>query len=264
MNQQGSTPDTNEGANASPQDSADQQSSQSQADLLGDLQPQDNQQDSGAPSQTTGQEESDTVTDDSSDELNQWAGSQGIDLNNPTPEQMRKVAQRLRDTQKWAHDRQQNNQKFNEVQSQLNDDSDSDSDPIERELREIKAQNARRDFWEANADDRQLEGDMIQVVESMVKTGNIEGAKYYSTPSGWKDLLDIVKARKSSDIKDESYEAGRKTERDNLAKAQQASAPPSNAVSSAPTRQKTTDEEIANMSLAEYNEWRKTNNPFRP
>lgn len=257
MNPQDSTPDKNEGANASPQDSAETQTSQG-ADLLSDV--QSAQQQTDAPSQSTDDDNQDDQQD-TSDELGQWAGSQGIDLNNPTAEQMRKVAQRLRDTQKWAHERQQNNQKFNDVQDKLNENSNEN--PVEKELREIRAQNARRDFWESNSDDRHLESSMIDEVQQMIKDGNQAGAMYYSTPQGWKDLLAIVKSRKSDDIKDQTFEAGRQTERENLAKAQQASAPSSNAVSSAPTKNVTDDEAIGKMSLNEYNEWRKTNNPFK-
>lgn len=259
MNPQDSTPVNNEDANASPQNAADQQ-----PQLPSTTTPTDNDQVvSGAPSQTTDDDNDSTQgdTQDSEDELSKWAKSQKIDLDNPTPEQTKLLAQRLRDTQNWAHNRSNNNKQFNDVQEQLGDDNE---DPLEAELRTIRAQNARRDFWDANQDDRTLEGEMIQAVQDMIKAGNKAGAAYYSTPEGWSDLLAIVKARNSGSIKDESFEAGRKTERENLAKVQQAAGPNAAATSSAPAPKLTDDEAIAKMSQAEYNEWRKSNNPFRP
>lgn len=200
------------------------------------------------------------------DNIEKWAASQNIDLNNPTPEQTRKLAQRLRDTQKWAHQsrtedtRQTANKQFSDIQSQLADEYE---DPVERELRELKQRESRRDFWDSNPEDRALEADMTAHVLEMIESGNKAGAMYYSTPQGWGDLLAIIKAKQSqSPVANEQYEAGRQVERANLAKVQQAAAPVAAAVSSAPSAPVDEESQIAKMTQAEYNDWRKTHNPF--
>lgn len=284
MDLQGSTPDTNVGATASPQSSADVQTVPSQpqtpapqnGDLLGNLQhkaesgeantgssadtPSLSTPEQSTPQQTQNQGQQ-PAGDSADDELTKWASSQNIDLNNPTPEQTKKLAQRLRDTQKWAHERANNNQQFDQIQTALADEME---DPLEREVRELRNQNARRDFWDTHADDRTLEGEMIKKVQDMIQNGNVAGAKYYSTPQGWSDLLDIVKSSKVNvnQIRDDAAEIAARTERENLARVQQASAPNAAATSSAPSAPQDEDAMIAKMSPAEYNEWRKTHNPF--
>lgn len=261
MNPQDSTPENNAGGELpSQQQSAEQQTSNTQQPESGQTQVTQN---NDAPSQTTTDDQQPTQSNDatqnSGDELDKWASSQNIDLNNPTPEQARMLAKRLRDTQRWASERAANNQQFDQVQNNL---ADENEDPVEKELREIKNQNARRDFWDANPDDRGLEKDMISQVQKMIDEGDIDGARYYSSPKGWAGLLKIVKAEKANDIKDEAYETGRQTERENLARAQQASPPVSAASSSAPPKP-FSDADVAKMTMAEYEAWRKSNNPFR-
>lgn len=253
MDPQDSTPEINEGGQPSPQESAEQQTPSQPSTQ------QDTPVENDTPSQSQDAEDTQTPNDGSGEdeELAQWAKSQGYSLET---ENERKLAKRLRDTQKAFHERGNNNQQFNDIQQQLGDE---DEDPLESELRQLKAQNARRDFWDSHNDDRTLEGAMIQEVQDMLKKGNKAGAAYYSSPEGWHDLLAIVKARNGDQIKDESFEAGRKTERANLAKAQQAAGPNAAATSSAPAPQVTDDAAIAKMSLAEYTEWRKTHNPFK-
>jgi hypothetical protein len=242
-------------------------------DLLGRLteRMQSGQPVTDAPSQTTPEPTStpqaqpenqgQPTGDSADDDLTRWASSQGIDLNNPTPEQTQKLAQRLRDTQKWAHERANNNQQFDQIQQDL---SDENEDPLEKEVRILRNQNARRDFWDSHPEDRHYEKDMITEVYQMSQDGDKAGAEYYSTPQGWKHLLAIVKTKGNSpdQIRDEAAEAAAKTERENLARAQQAAGPMPAATSSAPQPQVSQDEAIGKMSQTEYNEWRKTHNPF--
>lgn len=252
MDPQDSTPEKDEGGQPSPQDSAEQQA-QSQPSNTTD----DNQDVIDTPSQTQDDDNSETNDGSDDEELAEWAKSQGYSLET---ESEKKLAKRLRDTQKAFHERSNNNQKFNDIQKQVGEE---DEDPLEAELREIKAQNARRDFWDSHPDDRALEGAMIQEVQDLIKNGDKAGAAYYSTPQGWSHLLALVKSKNSDEIADESFENGRKTEREKTAKAQQAAGPNAAATSSAPSPKLTDDEAISKMSQAEYNEWRKTHNPFR-
>jgi hypothetical protein len=286
MDQQGSTPEVNAGANnASPQSSADNAAPQVQpsqpttlpaqnGDLLGGLEHkfESGQSNTGSsaetPSQTTTeqpvtpqappQNQGQPNTGDSVDqELTRWASSQGLSLNTETEI---KLAKRLRDTQKWAHEtRADNNQTFSDIQNELNSGLE---DPIEGELRTVKAQLARRDFWDAHAEDKHLEGAMIQEVQNMLTNGDKAGAQYYSTPQGWQHLLAIVKTSQSSQAPSEQFEAGRQTERENLARVQQAAPASSAAVSSAPQAPVDDEALVAKMGPAEYEEWRKTHNPF--
>ena len=273
MDPQDSTPVNNEGANASPQNPAEQQTQsqpsnqQDQTPVTNDA-PSQNTPENNAPQDDTQNQGQPPAGDSADDELAKWASSQNIDLDNPTPEQTKQLAQRLRDTQKWAHERSNNNQKFNEIQSQI---SDENEDPLEAEVRNLRNQNARRDFWDAHPSDRELESEMIATVADMVeeyqKTKDPllkQGIEFYSTPRGWEQLLRVTKAEKAEALRDESYEAGRKTERANLAKTQQAAGPNAAATSSAPQPKLSDDEAIGKMTQTEYNEWRKSNNPFRP
>lgn len=284
MEQQGSTPDKTVGAPASPQYSADIHATIAppapqvpqdapNGDLLGRLQQKiDNGESNTGTSAATPSQPTQNTTpqatptnqgqppagDSVDDELVQWAKSQGISLET---ENERKLAKRLRDTQKWAHERSVNNQQFNQIQQQLGDEME---DPLEKEVRELRNQTARRDFWDMHFEDRAFEKDMIQEVQDMVTNGDVEGAKYYSTPKGWEHLLGIVKSKKINPdkIRDDAAESAARAERENLARVQQAAAPAAAAVSSAPSAPADEDSLIDKMTLAEYNEYRKTHNPF--
>lgn len=260
MDPQDSLPDNNAGGESpSQQSSAEQQPEQGQPS-----QTTEQTEVSDAPSQATQETETQQATED--EELKEWASSQGYSLET---ENERKLAKRLRDTQHALRNRNQNSQKFTETQEQVAEITDDGEDETKRELRAIKMQQSRRDFWDDHRDDAHLEANMIDYVQDLVKkykeTGDESyktGALYYSTPAGWADLLAKVKSSSSNDIKGESFEAGRQAERENFAKRAQASAPAAAATSTAAPVDPNSDEAIGKMSLAEYNEWRRSHNPF--
>lgn len=211
---------------------------------------QEETSDDASSTQTT---DTDDDTDDSNDstvdpELAKWAESQNISLETPTEI---KLAQRLRDTQKGFHEaKAESKQKF--------DDATSDSTDGDK-LGRIEARLARQDFFEANPDARTLEGEMFDIAVAAKESGDTEGFKYYQTPQGWKTLFEKAQLKKLQADKDGSFDAGRETERKNLAKKQQATKTKANAQSSSPSSNKVTDEQIAKMSLAEYKKYKAEN-----
>lgn len=262
MDPEGSTPDNNQG------DLEDHSPQQQSADIVGDSQPsneEDNQffgdepeneePSDGAPSQTRDNQETQETADDTDTvdpELKRWADSQNIAL---TTETEVKLAQRLRDTQKMAHEKAaEAKNKFNEA---VNGQDDDKVASMERKF-------ARMEFFDANPDARALEGEMFDLALEARDSGNIKGFEYYQTPQGWKDLYALAKAKQLESQGEDSYEAGRQAERTNLAKKQQASKVPANANDSKPSNGKITDADIARMSQAEYNQFRAQNPDWNP
>jgi len=66
--------------------------------------PAENTTQTDANTPSTDEVSSETETKDEVDNIDKWAESQGIDLENPTKEQTGKLAQRLRDTQSKMHE----------------------------------------------------------------------------------------------------------------------------------------------------------------
>lgn len=206
------------------------------------------------PSQATNDD--DDTSNDVDPELTKWAKSQNISL---TTETEIALAKRLRDTQKSYHEKSTEiKQKYTDA---ANDTNKGDSTAL------IEAKLARMEFFDSTPDARELEGDMFDIALEARDSGDDAGFKYYQTPQGWKTLYKIAKANKADSDREASYETGRKEERTNLAKKQQAGKPSAKAVNSAPTAsKKVTDEQIGNMTTAEYAQFRKDNpdwDPFR-
>lgn len=281
MDQQGSTPENTQGGQQDPSpqpNSADnaagnQQPSQNESQSTGqdqlevaDDQAYGNDDSGGAPSQTTedddqqqgnddaGQQSSDQSTAD--DDLKQWADSQNISLKTPTEIAL---AKRLRDTQKAFHGKNQNKQEL-EKPSQTN----QQEDPVASQLQAIQGKLARAEFFETHPDARELEGAMYDAAIAARDAGDITGFEYYKTPQGWNTLYSIVKAQSAETASNDSYETGRKDERTNLAKKQQAAAPTSAAVNSAPGSTQITDEAIGKMTTQQYDQFRRDNPDWNP
>lgn len=279
MDQQGSTPGNTQG---DPQDHSPQNNPADNAVDEGQQPSQENHDDgvvyssddatsnqgSGAPSQPA--EGADDTQDDSQQgdqsqgdddsgvdpELTKWAASQNISLETPTEIAL---AKRLRDTQRAFHEGKQKDDSKQKFEEAVNEGDDTDS-----KLSSIEGRLARADFFEANPDAREIEGAMFDYAVKLKESGDEEGFKYYSSPQGWPSLYRIVKAEQASNSSEDSYESGRKDERTNLAKAQQAGAPPVSANNSAPSDNKITDEKIGQMSMAEYEQFKKDNPDFNP
>lgn len=280
MDQQGSTPEQPVGGQLShsPQSSADisapaqpsqpQQPQEPQSgDLLSHLQQEMQREQPAAdtPSQTNQQPQTPTpqtepqnpvqqpAGDSVDPELARWANSQNIDLNNPTAEDVQKLAKRLRDTQSALH--QKNNSQLQQAQQQVQEEGYAD--PVS----EMDARLKRFEFFEANPEAKAREPEMVDFALNLYNNGDIEGFNYYR--NHWDQLYAMVKTQNTAPTDTgELIDQGRQVERDNLARAQHASAPTAAATSSAPAPKLSEDDQIAGMSQAEYNEWRKSHNPF--
>lgn len=227
MDPEGSTPELLTG------DQTDHSQTNSSADIVDDSQPsqtddiQRNDDVNESPSQTTDDSDASTAkstgSSDSDDELAKWASSQNISLETETE---RKLAQRLRDTQRTMHQKAEAAKKFDKINNEVN--TDDDFSRIETKL-------ARMDFFDANPEARPLEGDMVSYVENLFAEGDEEAVKFFTSPRGWKPLYDIVKAQTLASGREAEIEAARTETKRNLAKAQQAGAPAAAAVNTAPT-----------------------------
>lgn len=279
MDQQGSTPDIPAGGQIShsPQASADTTVPQAQpsisqepqnGDLLGNLQhsaetgnpvtdtpsqstpetttPQTEPQNQGQP--TSGDSVAPT-TPSVDPELAKWAESQNLQLNTPAEITL---AKRLRDTQSALH------RKNNERVQTINEDEFSD--PLEQKVDTVSRQLARYQFFDTHPEAKPLEQKMIDYVTDLLDKGDKDAAYFYA--NNWEHLYNAVKPQTPPVDTDALVDQGRQQERANLAKAQQAAPPTAAASASAPQPNLTTEEQIAKMSQAEYNEWRKTHNPF--
>lgn len=211
------------------------------------------------PSQATNTD--DDTTDNESDvdpELEKWANSQNISLQT---ENEIKLAKRLRDTQRGLHE------KSNEAR-QLKSKYDEAAQEVAAGDKGVtdSAKLARMEFFMDNPDAKELEGAMFDIAIAAKDAGDTAGFKYFQTPQGWRTLLQIAKAQQAESTNEDSYTAGRADERMKIAKKQQASTGRRNSTNPAPTSGQVTDEQINNMSLAQYEKFRKENpswNPFK-
>lgn len=186
-------------------------------------------------------------------ELERWATSQKLQLTTPAEVTL---AKRLRDTQAALH--QAKNQKVTDLQNTPNGD-DEYTDPLESDVSSIKGRLARFEFFDANPEAKALEPKMVEYVTDLMERGDTAAAMFYA--NNWSHLYNAVKSQ-SPTIDPQITEQARLEERENLAKAQHAAPPVPAATSSTPKPTASMDEQIANMTQEEYNEWRKSNNPF--
>lgn len=279
---QGSTPDTtNEGVqdeHSLPNTSAEitdesQSSNEDQPQFFGtdeDQETDESQDDEqgddsdDAPSQTLNTDD-DTSSDESEDnsedtdsvdpELAKWANSQNISLETPTEI---KLAKRLRDTQKGFHEaKAESKAKFTEATNEITGGDQVTADTLKL---------ARMEFFMDTPDAKALEGEMYDIALETRDSGDKAGFEYFQTPQGWRTLYRLAQAKNAEVQSEDSYKTGRKDERTNLAKKQQANTAKRAATNSAPTSSKMTEDKIANMTTAEYNKFRAENpswDPFR-
>lgn len=101
------------------------------------------------------------------DDLGSWAQSQNIDLDNPSPEQARMLAKRLRDTQQKMHEATEQARQLESTMAQnpnLPYTGDQNYDNLAVEVNAIKIQNRVADFFRANPEARELEQEMAKIV----------------------------------------------------------------------------------------------------
>jgi hypothetical protein len=202
----------------------------------------------------------DGQNDDSTDEIAEWAKKQGIDLDNPTPEQARTLAKRVLDNQRAYHEAKNQNphQAADSVSDAINDASTDDTTGPSESDKELAALRTER-FFSRNQDAEQYADKMAELIQKEGEDYGPEAA--WRLANNLPRLLTLAKADVGANDTSQ-YTQGRQDERRNLAASQQAGAPASNAVSSAPQSTAVTDKTIGEMSTAEYMEWRKTHNPW--
>lgn len=101
------------------------------------------------------------------DDLADWAGKQGIDFDNPTPEQARQLAKRLRDTQQKMHEATEQAKQLESSMTQnanLPYTGNEDYDTLAAEVNQIKIQNRVDNYFRANPEAREYEGKMAELV----------------------------------------------------------------------------------------------------
>ncbi len=228
------------------------------------------------PSQEPNQQTDDSSDDDSNkqtdgdnaqapaqdDDLAEWAGKQGIDLENPSPEQAKVIAKRLRDTQKAFTTSQQALKAAQEF-SQQHKDSQLErvseiEDPIERQtayntvtIQNMQTQLSTERFFGANPD-------YIPVRQEMAKIVADDIARYGEHMNDyWQDNLEklgeLAKGINAESTKQEAYDQGRQEERESVARQQQISTPQTHATAPASAANKpiTSIEQIRSMSPEE-------------
>lgn len=196
---------------------------------------------------TESEDTNDTTEDNNeevSDELDSWAQSQGIDIENPTPEQMRNLAKRFRDTQSKMH---QVTQSTSELRDTINDVADEEISSQEfSEIEQLRAQMEKErldrratEFFIMNPDAKQYDQKMAELVRKKPWLAN--------------DLNDLYSLAKQSSMQD-VYSQARREERSSLAQQQQTASAQSSARSTSTGGSRITRQLVASMTPAEYRE----------
>lgn len=117
-----------------------------------------------APSQPA---EPEQPTQSAEDDLTDWATKQNIDLDNPTPEQARQLAKRLRDTQQKMHEATEQARQLESSMTSSADlpyTGDPNYDQLALQVNSITIQNRVADFFRSNPDARDYEQKMAEIV----------------------------------------------------------------------------------------------------
>lgn len=192
---------------------------------------------------------------DSADDIDKWAKSQNIDLENPTPEQTRLITKRLRDTQaayNKANMKVKSTAEIDKVSSGLfKPDEDATDEEFSRsELAEIKARVAKSEFFSSNPQALDYEADMAKVLADSRKQHGDEFTRVLAQDLS--KVYALAKAARSEEDIASARDAGRREANENIARQQQAAGPQPHAVSTTPSSTKLTREDIANMTPSEY------------
>lgn len=199
------------------------------------------------------------------DDLAGWAEKQGIDLENPSPEQAKTIAKRLRDTQKaYTESRQalKAAQEFSkETQPDVQQRLEEIEDPVERQLAYLTVKQQNTDsalmaerFFGANPEYIPYRQEMAKIVADDI-------ARYGDRMNDyWQDNLEklgeLAKGASVEAARAEAYTQGRQEERQSVARQQSIATPQSHATTPAsPGRQPiTSPEQIRAMPEGERRE----------
>lgn len=191
-------------------------------------------EENGSTSQSEPPKGDSSSTVEGSDDLDKWAESQGIDLENPTSEQARKLAKRVRDTQKAMHDKAnqaKGKEELTKTIDELHDPSKAENAEDDEYLKEVRrnrmetaqlrAQVRLQNFYRDEPDAQDYEDDMKEVLIREVREYGEEAGR--SLAQNMPRLLREAKALRGSDYDAEAArEAGRREEREQLRRRQEA------------------------------------------
>lgn len=157
---------------------------------------------------------------DAGDDLSDWAKKQGIDFDNPTPEQAKQLAKRLRDTQQKMHEATEAAKQLETAAVQTLDyTGDANYDELAQTVNQLAIQNTVRDFFTQNPEAKEFEAKMAEIVTDRPHLKNDLDALY-------------ALARSDPNRESELKQAGGREALQNLAQKQQQQPPSSGATNS--------------------------------
>lgn len=203
----------------SQEPTADEQSNDTEAS--------EKSQDSGQEDTSNEPDSSQTTQNDGSDDdegLAKFAKSQGFDPDNLT-EGEKKALKIARDNQKAFHEeRQHKSDELRRTEQELHkpDENADELEEIKANYATLKAQQDVNEFYNANPEAREYDKDMAKLVVEEAKKNGVEAARYLASDK--QRLLILAKASRGDLDAETAREAGRKQEREELRRKQEASA----------------------------------------
>lgn len=175
--------------------------------------PESTENNSAEEAEQTDAETQSEETEQESDDIKKWAESQGIDVDNPTPEQTAKLAQRLRDTQSKMHEA---TNKSAELESSVSDVVDvaetaGQIDANDARLLKMEQRLAVTQFFVNNPEARQYDKQMAEIVKQKPWLLN-----------DLNDLHRLARLESSGESIDKITEKARQDERERLKQKQSA------------------------------------------
>lgn len=202
-------------------------------------------------SQDNNEEESGSSSDDK--ELAKFAKGQGFeDISDFTERELELLRRQKKQVDQYRNDPKRKEKVRKEVDSLYEADQEATVD--EQNALRIAAIEARQytdDFWAEHAEDREHEPVMVDMLQEIKEKEGEEAARYWA--NNLDRLLVQAKHRAGAFNPDMARESGRREEREELRKKQQASAQSGHAVSqSGRSTGKLTRADIETMDDAEY------------
>lgn len=174
---------------------------------------------------------------DEDKELKEWAEKQGIDFDNPSPEETRKLAKRLRDTQGKLHD---TSVQASELKKQIGQPNEDDEDDGEQEA--LMSEMRLLNFYASNPEARQYDPEMAQIYAGYLESDPIF-ADHLRRNIG--TLFNLAKAESAAKDNVAARQQGGKDALKSAERKQASSAPDTNATKSDATSNKLTADKIA-------------------
>lgn len=192
--------------------------------------------------------------------LAKFAKAQGIDDISSLTEREIRLLKVARDNQRSAREsKQEDKDALRETVEEIYKPGEGPADEDEFERRNriaderfalLEARQQLSDFWRNNEGDEGYEKEMKELLLDELKTRGPDAARFLSQDLN--RLLVLAKARRGDNSAEAAREAGRREEREELRRKQEAGGEFSQASSSTSGKPKWTREDIDNMSVEEY------------